>query len=402
MTSALRVSIHGTAVGQVQQGRHGLQFWFYDSYLSMPRRPVLGQYFEERLANRRFEGKRGRLPAGLSNLVPEPGSKLRRVLAERFELDDDDELGLLAALGRDLHGAVVVQPHHQAAAPNGEPFVEPRSEGGLAFSLPGQQLKFSMSRDEHRFSLPAVGQDGEWILKMTGPGYPYAAENEHFIMTWARTAGFDVPESRVIGRSELPDLPGLSDAVETAYAVRRFDRHEGSRIHQEDFAQVLGWPPENKEGLTYDQLAKLVAELMPGSGCEEFVRRLVLMLVSGNGDAHLKNWSLLYPDRVRARWTPLYDQVSTIAWGDNTIAMKLAGDVYFGQVGRRQLLRLAGPLRLAVARVETLIDETLAGLEAAWSVAVQVAGPPEDHVSALRAHWRRSPLMSERGRVDTV
>ena len=43
----------------------------------------------------------------------------------------------------------------------------------------------------------------------------------------------------------------------------------------------------------------------------EAVRRTVFNLLVGNGDAHLKNWSLIYPDRRRARLSPAYDLVCT-------------------------------------------------------------------------------------------
>ena len=52
---------------------------------------------------------------------------------------------------------------------------------------------------------------------------------------------------------------------------------------------------------------------------EEFIRRLVFNILIGNADMHLKNWSLIYPDRCRAALAPADDFVSTIAYiGDAT------------------------------------------------------------------------------------
>lgn len=46
----------------------------------------------------------------------------------------------------------------------------------------------------------------------------------------------------------------------------------------------------------------------------EYVRRLVFMVLSGNHDAHRKNWALIYPDGLRARLAPVYDFVATVAY----------------------------------------------------------------------------------------
>jgi serine/threonine-protein kinase HipA len=48
------------------------------------------------------------------------------------------------------------------------------------------------------------------------------------------------------------------------------------------------------------------------------MRRLAFMVLSGNADAHLKNWSLLYPDGVRPRLAPVYDLVSTVMYSLDT------------------------------------------------------------------------------------
>src|SRR5690606_13027497 len=98
-------------------------------------------------------------------------------------------------------------------------------------------------------------------------------------------------------------------------AVRRYDRDDGHKIHQEDFAQVVNLAPKHKyDHVSYEQLIRLVDDILGGDGRDEMIRRLVFMIASGNGDAHLKNWSLVYRDQVHARLAPLYDQVATVAW----------------------------------------------------------------------------------------
>ena len=89
--------------------------------------------------------------------------------------------------------------------------------------------------------------------------------------------------------------------------VERFDRAPGGvRIHQEDFAQVFEIEPEEKdlvgpEAVTYAGIGAVVCAVAGREDFLEFVRRVGFMVLSGNADAHAKNWSLLYPDRVHAR-----------------------------------------------------------------------------------------------------
>jgi serine/threonine-protein kinase HipA len=114
-------------------------------------------------------------------------------------------------------------------------------------------------------------------------------------------------------------------------------------VHIEDFAQILGLYPEQKYAqFNYETLANLVYKLAGESGLDEFIRRLVFVVASGNGDAHLKNWSLIYPDGVNARLSPAYDFVSTIQYqADDQLALNLARSKRWQDVTRESFLRLA-------------------------------------------------------------
>ena len=111
------------------------------------------------------------------------------------------------------------------------------------------------------------------------------------------------------------DLPGLDERFvefgQFVFAIERYDRTpDGSRIHQEDFAQVRGIPPDLKYGgASYEGLARFVGDQCGRDDLLEFIHRTVFMLLSGNTDAHLKNWSLVYPDKRSARLAPAYDFV---------------------------------------------------------------------------------------------
>lgn len=388
---AIDVFLYDEPVGRLEQDRHSAVFWFLDSYLIAEPRYVVGQYFETRLGKALFRGKRNSLPGFFANLVPEPGSKVRRMLCRANGIDETDDLSLLAMLGGDLHGAVTARPTTATGVPKYAVVSPPK--GGLRFSLPGYQLKFSMSRDDNRFTLPAFGERGEWIVKVTGAGYPEAAQNEHGVMQFGRACGFEVPETEVIPVSDLPELPDLPESVGFAYAVRRYDRVDGGRLHQEDFAQVVGLHPGQKDAASYAQLGGWVSDILGAHGLQEFIRRFIFMVVSGNGDAHLKNWSLLYRSRFTPDWSPLYDQVATVAWGDSSPAMKTGGASRWSELTPATmdwfLRKLASTTTLAEvnALARTFMD--------VWVGRVDRWGVPPAHVEAIERHWAATPFLQE-------
>ncbi|MGQ7538447.1 type II toxin-antitoxin system HipA family toxin, partial [Streptococcus suis] len=104
-----------------------------------------------------------------------------------------------------------------------------------------------------------------------------------------------------------------------AFVIERFDRNSESGVtHIEDFAQVFGVYPEDKyKKASFRNLISVVAAESDHDDIAEFIRRLTFNVLIGNGDMHLKNWSLIYPDRRHARLSPAYDFVSTIPYIPN-------------------------------------------------------------------------------------
>src|SRR5690606_30780087 len=105
-----------------------------------------------------------------------------------------------------------------------------------------------------------------------------------------------------------------------AFAIKRYDRTGNLRIHAEDFAQVLVQYPHDKySAANYEQIGR-VLYTYSGDGLyddQQFARRLLVNILLANGDAHLKNWSLLYQDRITPRLSPAYDIVTTNVYIDN-------------------------------------------------------------------------------------
>ncbi|MCU0657022.1 MAG: HipA domain-containing protein [Polyangiaceae bacterium] len=194
------------------------------------------------------------------------------------------------------------------------------------FALPGVLPKLTANEEGDRLTIPVEGTSGAWIAKFGTPAFRHLVENECVMLRWASLCGLDVPNHRIIQGRDIEGLPEHFDPEQRALLVRRFDRRvdqEGmTRIHQEDFAQIFHVAPEDKYTESHDQrwmshetIGHLILELCGSKDFEEYLRRLVFMVLSGNSDAHLKNWALWYPDRLRARLAPVYDFVATIVYG---------------------------------------------------------------------------------------
>lgn len=413
MSRRLEVLLHDRLVGHLSETPDGgSEFRFLGAYRDLVPRPVLGQKFEDDLERAHHSRVGLRLPDFFANMVPE--GRLRDVIEEMADLEAGDDLALLAFVGRDLPGAVVVRPIGGDAAKSfskepesteieDEPTM---SNGGLRFSLAGVQLKFSMLLREEKLTLPAKDESGDWIVKFDSSTFPKLPENELSMLTWARAAGFEVPECRLFDVDDVVGLPRrYAPEGSRLLAIRRYDRGPEGRVHQEDFAQAVGLPPGKKyDQITYEVMARLVRRFIDEEAVDELVRRLVFTIASGNADAHLKNWSLVYPDAVRARWSPLYDQVSTVAWEGpaRVLALKLAGVKEFGRIDRATFERFAEKADIDVRRVLEQVDRILESLRQTWRDIAADMPLPQAHKRSLLEHWRKVPLLRAAGAPDSV
>lgn len=409
MSRRFEVRLDAVPVGELSElPDGGSEFRFYDSYRAMDRRPVLGQKFEDDLA-RTYRSRKGlRLPDFFANLIPE--GRLREFVEREAGLEDGDDLGVLAHVGRDLPGAVLLVDvgesggQRPAAPPEAAPKKPETAADAFRFSLAGVQLKFSMLREEEKLSLPASDSTGDWIVKFPSATFPQLPENEISMLAWASRAGFEVPEAHLHDIEQVAEVVReLAQPGSRVLAVRRYDRRPEGRIHQEDLAQAVGLPPRRKyEQLTYEALALLIRAFVDDQAVDELVRRLTFVIAIGNNDAHLKNWSLIYPDGIHARWAPLYDQVSTVAWRapGRELALKLAGVKDFGGIDRPAFERFAAKADLDAVRTLDQVDATLERIRTAWRETAAELPLPEDHRQALLDHWRRVPLLRDAGPLD--
>lgn len=364
-----------------------------------PGRPVLGQAFADDPT--RVRVARMDVPAWFSNVLPEHDTPLRKLVADQFGVRPVRSYPLLLALGEDLPGAVAVRP--DGAADPVEPVAEPGSEriGRLAFSLAGVQLKFSMARDGRRFTLPMSGTGGGWIVKLPDRAFRDVPANEHAMMQWAKAAGIDVPEVELRTGSDLVGVPeSLVGPDEQVFAIRRFDRTQAGRVHIEDFAQIREVSPRKKyDNTSYDAIGRVVAALTGPAGLAEYVRRLVACIVIGNADAHLKNWSLIYPDGRTPALAPAYDLVSVTVYepfSTDQLAFRLAGERVFDKIGRDHFRRLADSVGGDPDELVRIVDRTIDAMRDSWPSVVVNYPVPGFLRGYIDDRLRRLPLLLQR------
>jgi serine/threonine-protein kinase HipA len=399
--SILEVRLYDRPIGTLThvQGDRTL-FAFNPDYVADPARPVLSLAFKDSFGEliTRFQPVQRVVPPFFSNLLPE--GPLRRYLAQKAGVNAGREFFLLWMLGHDLPGAVTVHPVAGDALPPGLDEALPGTglRDALRFSLAGVQLKFSALQNGEKYgglTIPTEGVGGSWIVKLPSQQFSGVPENEFSMMTLAGLVGMDVPDLELIDLDRIEGLPeGVGELRGQAMAIRRFDRNAEGSIHMEDFAQIFDLYPDDKyEKATYRTIAKVIGIEVGDAGVAEFVRRLVFSTLIGNADMHLKNWSVLYPDRVTPVLSPAYDLLSTIPYlPDDKAALKYSRTKLMAELSVDELKHLAAGARLSEKLVLDVARETVDRFKHAWAAEKTNLPLARDVVEAVDAFAPTIPL----------
>jgi serine/threonine-protein kinase HipA len=195
-----------------------------------------------------------------------------------------------------------------------ELFNELVARHALMSGISGIQPKVLLEATE-RATMASAG----FIVKSWGNDYPHLAANEYFCMTAAKRAGLRTPEFF------LSDNGGL-------FIMRRFDiAPDGFPIGFEDMCSLQALGTAQKYTGSYERLARSIRDFVSGDKLmesrEQFFATLVLSMMVRNGDAHLKNFGVLYSSPLDAvSIAPVYDVVTTTAYIKKDVpALSLAG-----------------------------------------------------------------------------
>ncbi len=322
----LEIRLYDVLVGFLAGYRDGRNiFTFAHEYINLEEssRPTLTlkHYHQTEFVFRKQLKSRQKLPPFFSNLLPE--GELREYVLRNLKIHMDHEFEMFSELGRDLPGAITARELLSDEIPpyalEGRPEIKPgrllrKEDDNERFSLSGVLMKFSMFEKEGDFFISKSKNIGQWIIKVPSTRFLQVPLNEYSSMRLAQAAGIKIPDIRLVKLNNIKGFPDIKmPDEEFAYAVNRFDRKHDKRIHTEDFAQVFEfYPAEKYKRTNYDTVARTIYNVFPDAhiDIQEFMARLIVNIMIGNGDAHRKNVSLLSRDDHVAL-SPAYDLVSS-------------------------------------------------------------------------------------------
>lgn len=316
----LLVFVGGTFAGNLERLEAGFRFQYNPDYQG----PPVFLNLPLRVGSKFWDA----FPPGFDGLLPE-GVLLEQLLVAG-KLDRTDKWGQLKAVGRDVtgfltlleEGAEAELPEVRAVAAKRKPrakiqpgvgalpydwseLVTFHSREAPRMSLSGVQPKVSavFSRKQGPFRM--VAERGSYILKPSPQAYPEAAANEAVSMALAAAAGIDVPHC---------GLAWTRDG-HPVFWIERFDRQGAgnqTRLRVEDACQVLEVASSWKYLGNLESLARMIRAFTsnPTLQLARFFDRVIFNWVIGNGDMHLKNWSLIENGPL-IELAPAYDFLNT-------------------------------------------------------------------------------------------
>ncbi len=326
-----------------------------------------------------FSGRAVR--AFFSGLLPEAEPRDR--IASILGVSGGNDFAILERIGGDCAGAVSLVPEDMplpsSRAGNLRWLEEPdlasiverlpqqpllAGESGLRLSLAGAQTKLPVVLAEEgattnaQIALPLEGTPSTHILKPEPARFPGLVANEAWCLDLAREVGLRVAEChrRLIGKT-----PCL---IVKRYDRARTDDGGTQRLHQEDFCQALGFPASRKYqqegGPSLKDCFNLIREWssLPVIDIRDFLDAVIFAALTGNADAHSKNFSFLYSGRER-RLAPLYDQVCTLAWPELSkhLSMKIGNAGTLAEVSPEHFQQLSTSARLSWPMVRERLTE---------------------------------------------
>jgi len=393
---ALDVWLHDRRAGRLERRAGQLSFAYAPEYIGDPGPPL-----SSALPVRAEPYDHAAAEGFFANLLPE--GRARRALAKLVHVTDTNDYGLLVEFGGECAGAVSLRP--PGARPNGagraggvdwlddgqlaraidelpwRPLMAD-PDGDIRISLAGAQDKLVVVVDGDRIGVPVGSTPSTHIVKPPIEAYDDTVANEAFCLRLARELGIGAANAsaeRLAGRELL--------------LVERYDRRPTAtgtaRVHQEDFCQALGLPPEskyeNEGGPGLATCFRVVGEAVavPAPDSLRLVDVATFNFLIGNHDAHAKNLSLLH-EPGGTRLAPFYDLLSTTVYelGDK-MAMKLGGEYRAAYVRRRHVERFARDAGLGVAPA----------LRRVRAFATRTASAAESLAGELRAAGEHRPVV---------
>lgn len=310
-----------------------------------------------------------------------PEGWLREQQARVAHIAEEDDFGLLLRYGADCIGAVGLKRTEEDGDPDDVPITEATANPGRTVS--GIQRKLLVVKANGTFAPAGANGLAPYIAKFNSESIDTLVRNEALSLKWS---------AAILGEGEVNDfvLASVQAINEPALIVTRFDRTaDGEMLRLEDFAQILCKPRgrdfAGKYDAAYEDVAAVIRDhsTRPEIDLARFFRRLVLFVLVGNCDGHLKNFSLLETD-VGLRLSPAYDIVNTAIYDgfDQQLALSIDGTkLHLDEVTKPRLVTFGLSIGLSQRTIDQIFNEFPNRIERARKILQPPQGePPEGFV----------------------
>lgn len=401
---ALKLTLHGIFIGVLTHHSSNRNMLFFNpEYVAAgDARPTftLPQIMNDGYLKKSIASSQKVAPV-LSNLLPE--GAMREWVAKSLKVDINNDFALLAHFGKRLPGALILEQLSPHEIPE---WVEEKNSGRIIkvktpaaddVSLAGVQIKFSGNKNKDgRYNL-LPSNDHTLIIKTPSTVHRNVPENEYSSMKLVQAIGVIIPEINLVNLNTLDNLPDIQLPNEKyAYTIKRFDRVEGeqgiSRMHMEDFAQIAEFYPHEKyEGVNYEILGGVIYRYsqQPLADIQQMARRLLANILLGNSDAHLKNWSMIYPDKMGAVLSPAYDIVSTLVYmkGKREVAFKMGKEKDWYQLNMTHFEKWAKIIGVRWPAIKAHVQDAIRIARTTWPELLASLPMADNHKQKLIEHW---------------
>lgn len=254
-----------------------------------------------------------------------PEGYLLSIIKKHFsKFAKTDDFGLLKLMSPNIKGRVSYEHKNSKAAnplllddlihpKSGKLFDELVARFALNSPISGVQPKV-LAQIQNKATLKLE----DYIVKSWGDEYPQLALNEYLCMKVVQKADIPVPEFYISDDKSL-------------FIMKRFDiKEDDSYLGFEDMCVLQAKQRDDKYEGTYEQIVKTIKTFVSSkykkSSLENFFKMTVINFLLKNGDAHLKNFGLVYDGINDIKLAPAFDVVTTTLYIDNDIpALHLLG-----------------------------------------------------------------------------
>jgi serine/threonine-protein kinase HipA len=245
---------------------------------------------------------------------------LKNAQAKALGVKSEDRFALLLGFGFDLAGAVsIVDPRPQELKPINDLDEALQAAIHTRGSISGVQRKLLVVKDGSSYRPTRPNEISTHIAKLSSGGFNQLIEVE--FLTSLATQKL-LPGDKVAAMT-ITTIPSIK---EKALVIKRFDRIGRTKIHFEEFNQLLSKYSEDKYDGSYEDLGKFIfnTQSCMKAEAERLFKRILICFLVGNSDAHLKNFAMFHT-KDGLRLTPIYDMVSEVFYDNlsHKIALKL-------------------------------------------------------------------------------